>query len=274
MPERSKLGGLRGVALIVIGIFMGATLITPAVAHVGGTLSHLWSAPNHIRDKVRVYGDNRWLGKTAKATDSAHADEADHAATAESATNADNADLLNNRTPADFDDAVTLAGRSAADFDDAVTLNGRAANSLVRAARMSTSNTTEISTTEVTYGSALSITAPSAGFVVVNANTTIQNVGCTSNCYAYVRVRHIQTGSYTTLSYSDSQGAGYDSAGNSWVFPVSAGANTFDIRIYRGTSTSGTLNGWYAEMNAIFVPFGATGGISITAAGASVQKAR
>src|SRR5918996_6279041 len=70
MPERSKLGGLRGVALIVIGIFMGATLITPAVAHVGGTLTHLWNAPNHIRDKVRAYGDNRWLGKTAKATDS------------------------------------------------------------------------------------------------------------------------------------------------------------------------------------------------------------
>jgi hypothetical protein len=44
MPDRSKLGGLRGVALIVIGIFMGATLITPAVAHVGGTISHLWGA--------------------------------------------------------------------------------------------------------------------------------------------------------------------------------------------------------------------------------------
>jgi hypothetical protein len=61
MDGKSLAKGWRGAALIVVGIFMGASLITPAVAHVGGTLNHLWGAPNHIRDK----GDARWVRKTA-----------------------------------------------------------------------------------------------------------------------------------------------------------------------------------------------------------------
>jgi hypothetical protein len=61
MDGKSLARGWRGAALIVVGIFMGASLITPAVAHVGGTLNHLWSAPNHIRDK----GDARWVKKTS-----------------------------------------------------------------------------------------------------------------------------------------------------------------------------------------------------------------
>jgi hypothetical protein len=68
MTERSRWwSGWRGVTLLVVGVFMGATLITPAVAHVGGTLNHLWGAPNHIRDKVRAFGDPRWINATEAA---------------------------------------------------------------------------------------------------------------------------------------------------------------------------------------------------------------
>jgi hypothetical protein len=59
--------GWRGAVLLVAGVFIGATLITPAVAHVGGTLNHLWGAPNHIRDKVRAFGDPRWINATEVA---------------------------------------------------------------------------------------------------------------------------------------------------------------------------------------------------------------
>jgi hypothetical protein len=59
--------GWRGAVLLVAGVFIGATLITPAVAHVGGTLNHLWGAPNHIRDRVRAFGDPRWINATEAA---------------------------------------------------------------------------------------------------------------------------------------------------------------------------------------------------------------
>lgn len=128
LEQTNKVGRFRSFLLIVVGIFMGATLITPAVAHVGGTLNHLWSAPNHIRDKVRAYGDNRWLGKAAKAVDSAHADTADLATSAETASFADEANTASSATfaesAASADDAGLLNGRTASDFDDAQTLDG------------------------------------------------------------------------------------------------------------------------------------------------------
>jgi hypothetical protein len=68
MTDRGRWqSGWRGAVLLVVGVFIGATLITPAVAHVGGTLSHLWGAPNHIRDKVRAFGDPRWINATEAA---------------------------------------------------------------------------------------------------------------------------------------------------------------------------------------------------------------
>jgi hypothetical protein len=68
MTDRWKWqSGWRGAVLVAAGVFLGATLITPAVAHVGGTLNHLWGAPNHIRDKVRAFGDPRWINATEAA---------------------------------------------------------------------------------------------------------------------------------------------------------------------------------------------------------------
>jgi hypothetical protein len=50
----------RGAALLLVGVVVGATLITPALAHVG-SWAHNWN--KHIKPKVQTFGDNRWLGQ-------------------------------------------------------------------------------------------------------------------------------------------------------------------------------------------------------------------
>lgn len=164
MLEGNRFGGFRGLLLILVGIFMGATLITPAVAHVGGTLNHLWSAPNHIRDKVRAFGDARWLGINAQAQSAlyaesaglaesaAFADEASSALFAESAASADDAGLLNGRTAADFDDAQTLDGIDSAAFATRMwaVVNG-SNGTLVRGNRATTSTRSSTGTYQVRF---------------------------------------------------------------------------------------------------------------------------
>jgi hypothetical protein len=144
-------------------------------------------------------------------------------------------------------------------------LNGRAANALVRSARVNTGATTAIpSGTTTTYGTPLSITAPTAGFVVVNGSVSVQNAGCATSCVIWTNIRHIQSGELSTSIVTAVTDA-FEATSNSWVFPVNAGVNTFDVRITRNDGETGGINGWFAEMNATFVPFGATGGATITA---------
>jgi hypothetical protein len=45
------------VVLILVGIVMGANLITPAVAHIG-SVTHLWKT--HLKPKVNAFGEARW----------------------------------------------------------------------------------------------------------------------------------------------------------------------------------------------------------------------
>lgn len=153
-------------------------------------------------------------------------------------------------------------------------IDGKHANQLVRTARMATGATTAITTSDGTYGTALSITAPAAGFVIVNADVTFIESGCTTNCYAWARVRHIQTGSTSTYSEASLYQEQFAQVGPSYVFSVSAGVNTFDIRLARA-SGDGTLSGWWGQMNALYVPFGSTGSGTLRpagAAGTSVDK--
>ncbi len=57
--------GWRGVLLLVIGVYIGAILITPAVAHVGDRVGHLWR--DHLRARVINLGDPRWVNTTEAA---------------------------------------------------------------------------------------------------------------------------------------------------------------------------------------------------------------
>jgi hypothetical protein len=49
------------LALVTVGVIAGAILVSPASAHVGTTIAHLWGAPNHIRAKVQAFSDARYM---------------------------------------------------------------------------------------------------------------------------------------------------------------------------------------------------------------------
>jgi hypothetical protein len=53
-------------------------------------------------------------------------------------------------------------------------------------------------------------------------------------------------------------GQSYANTSHAYVFPVSAGVNTFEIRIFRDSGNGG-LSAWYGELAAIYTPFGPTG---------------
>jgi hypothetical protein len=158
-------------------------------------------------------------------------------------------------------------------------VDGLDANQLTRVARMSTAASTIIPTSgsEVNYGPALSITAPKAGFVMIHGSTTVIWDGCTTGCYFTARVRHAQTGAYSTRAEASLLAEILANTSHAYVFPVHAGVNTFNIRLSRGTG-DGALEGWYGELSAVFSPFGPTGAgtLSATASteGATADKAK
>lgn len=91
----SKSGRKRGVALLLVGMVLGAALITPAGAHVT-SVTHSWKKHFLPLAKKAFYtktqSNARYLGKTAKAADAVHADSADTATTAGHAGEADRLD--------------------------------------------------------------------------------------------------------------------------------------------------------------------------------------
>jgi len=192
------------------------------------------------------------------ATNATHATSAVNATHATSATNATNA--------TDATSATTAANASA--------LNGLAADGLTRVALMSTDATTPLlQGTETTYGTALSITAPAPGFVLVNGSYSIINLGCTINCVFWGRIRHIDNGALSTFDTGDVTGLVHQTGSMSYVFPVNAGINTFDLRLTRSEGPlSGDVDGFFGEMNAIYSPFGPTGGSTLTANQAALSK--
>jgi hypothetical protein len=143
---------------------------------------------------------------------------------------------------------------------DADMVDGHHANGLTRVAMTATSDTLDLGTGEQTYGTTLTITAPGDGFVVVYGSMTVRNNGCTTGCTVLSRIRHIETGTYSVSAEETvPSGARNGNIANASVFPVSAGENRFDIRASRLFAGDGTLQGWFAELTAIYSPFGSTG---------------
>jgi hypothetical protein len=165
------------------------------------------------------------------------------------------------KTPMKVNSTTKVANLNADRLDD------KSAEDLSRVAVMNTGDTTAIPTdfSEVTYGQQLSITAPAAGFVRVNGNVTVRNVGCTSGCTFNAYVRHINTSTYSFPQQEDALNT-YGNAGLDAVFPVSAGVNTFDIRLRRNSS-SGQLDGWWGVLTAEYTPYGSTGTSTLSASG-------
>lgn len=147
-------------------------------------------------------------------------------------------------------------------------LDGKHASQLSRVAGMQTASPTVIPVfSEIQHGSDLVITAPSAGFVLVNAAVTFNRGNCTSWCQASMRVVHAESGVSTVSASIGETETGVtgrwmnDTASVSYVFPVAAGANTFRILLDRtnDSDADGSLSGGTATATALFTPFGPTG---------------
>lgn len=152
-------------------------------------------------------------------------------------------------------------------------LDGFEANGLARAARMTTQGFMNLTETSQAYGPDVSITAPQAGLVLANAAVTVRNPTCTTGCIAVGQIRHVDTGegstpSKTTIVHSATEDT-LANIGMSYVFEVSPGVNTFQVQLYREAGGDGLIQGWYGEMNALYVPFGGTGGSTL---GASAKR--
>lgn len=146
---------------------------------------------------------------------------------------------------------------------NARTLDGYLPGDLVRLGGTSSSGGTVITETRAQVGSAVNVTAPSAGWVVVTASTTVQNNGvggttCTAGCNVTARVKHDQTGALSSESITTlpSVATAYGSLSNTYRFQVEAGSHAFSTQLQR-SSGNGTLNYWSMSMTAVFSPFGA-----------------
>jgi hypothetical protein len=172
-----------------------------------------------------------------------------------------NADLLDNFSASVSNVANTIAVRDGAGAinanlnGNASTVGGFAANGLTRVARGGSSATTAFNTSTATPYGTVSIVAPAAGFVKVDASLTVIDSSCASDCYVTAYLRHQGPNTISTFpaqTYFDEPLA---NVALTWVFPVNAGTNTFETASYGQTGVSG----WYAQMSAHYSPFGSTG---------------
>jgi hypothetical protein len=173
------------------------------------------------------------------------------------------ADVKNNSlTGADMNEttlAKVPAAANATNAQNAGKVDGLDANSLIRVARRDSGHTLTLTNSGQVYGFALSITAPRAGFVMIHGSTTLRNIGCTTGCGVKAWLHHLQSdatsaGGWTSIA----PGQTYANVAHASVFHVEAGVNTFEIFLMREVG-NGTLQGWFAELAAIYSPFGSTG---------------
>jgi hypothetical protein len=144
------------------------------------------------------------------------------------------------------------AAANASNTQNAGNVDGLDANALIRVAQMSTDATSTLTDTEQIYGTALSLTAPRAGFVMIHGGTSFRNNGCTTGCGVQARLYHLQSDA-TSEAGQDSIAAGqtYAYVSQAWVFPVDAGVNTFQIFVMRQVG-DGRVEARLGEVAAIY----------------------
>ena len=159
----------------------------------------------------------------------------------------------------------------------AATVGGYAPNALIRAAQATstyTRDTNEFTVVSVFNNSSapldpiasVGITAPGAGFVVVNATLGLSiepssTGGTSSNTVGFARLRDtsaVSTGlASPLLSTATGNGSQATTLGPTYVFPVAAGAHTFVLEAQK--SGTGTVRVFDGVVTALFVPFGSGG---------------
>ena len=121
--------------------------------------------------------------------------------------------------------------------------------------------TTALTTSDATYLT-VSLKAPAKGFVWVDADYNVASgTGCL--CSAWFLLRDNVSGqlnpNYKVVQTADGSLA---SSSLSWVFPVNKGVRTFDLRGRQVLGSTLSIDG--AALKAMFIPFGATGGKTIS----------
>lgn len=151
-------------------------------------------------------------------------------------------------------------------------LDSRHANGLLRVARNEVNDTGTGAT--LTDKVAVTLDAPTAGFVLVTGTSNIYtgDTGCVP-CYWHQRLRdgsgNVSTVNFTGVRFNDRA-----IATSVWVFPVTAGSQTFGLQADDVIGTVGLEN---PSITALFVPFGPTGtlaGIEVSSASESSRLGR
>lgn len=188
-----------------------------------------------------------------KAPDANKLDGLESAAFLRTTAKAANANKLDNR------DSTAFWQKS--EPVDAATLGGAAANGLIRVASSQSSATTTITADENyhDYGDALTITAPTAGHVLVTSATGITEASeCTGGCWVAAVINHVEADNPSNPSM-DSAAPGWADVTVTAVFEVAAGEHTFQTKLGRQSTGGGTVQGFWGNMTAVFSPFDATG---------------
>ena len=143
------------ISMITLGLVLGGTAVAATAAKHG--------------DKK---ADTKLIKKLAPSLSVKHAKSANSATTAASATHATSADSATNATNATHATSATTA-TTATSAGNANTVGGYAPNGLTRVAYTHTSSSLADTDGQKKIAT-LTLTAPSAGFVVVQANVDVQ----------------------------------------------------------------------------------------------------
>jgi hypothetical protein len=153
-------------------------------------------------------------------------------------------------------------GPAGAPNPNADTVNGYAASEIARVAQASTVN--RVTGLTLSTLKSVSITAPKAGFVLVTGTFEVYNPSTTCPCEIHARLRDTvaNTDSAHTFDNVGNPAApattGFANVALSWIFPVTPGVRTFALQgaKYPAAATATLEN---PVINAIYVPFGASG---------------
>ena len=233
------------ISMITLGLVLGGTAVAATAAKHG--------------DKK---ADTKLIKKLAPSLSVKHAKSANSATTAASATHATSADSATNATNATHATSATTA-TTATSAGNANTVGGYAPNGLTRVAYTHTSSSLADTDGQKKIAT-LTLTAPSAGFVVVQANVDVQGASSTVGAIV-VKVSDESSSAaswfHDILVLNSGTGDGYTGTGGaSAVVKVAAGVNTFDVIGWvLGTGSAPT----FVDATATFSPFGSTGGSTL-----------
>jgi hypothetical protein len=161
------------------------------------------------------------------------------------------------------------SAQTATSADNANTVGGYAPNGLVRAARGGTANLNLLGSLDP--GQAVTITAPAAGIILVTASAVPNYAGGPDcPCNAYMQLVDTVSGERAPLA-AGTLATNFASTQlvSTWAFPVEAGQRTFRLEVDPEAQFGTDLTYFNQSLTALYVPFGATGAVTLAETGPS-----